>query len=100
MNQPGRVACTLSEGMFENEYAVQIDLIDGKKVSLFADADLVKINGSKETGYLIVNIVKDESPAPTILLPSEAFETGSRWVQVPRDKLEWDQNDPQQRRNR
>jgi hypothetical protein len=99
MNQLGQVACDLSEGMFENEYAVQVDLIDGKKVSLFADAELVRVNGSKESGYLRVNIVKDESPAPTILLPSETFETGSRWIQVPREKLEWDQNDPEQRRD-
>src|SRR5688572_25913736 len=99
MNHVGRVACSLSEGMFTNEYAVQIDLVDGRKVSLFADADLVRINGSKASGYLTVNIVKDESPAPTILLPSETFETGSRWVQVPRDKVEWDENDPEQRRD-
>lgn len=96
MNQLlGRVACELSEGMFDNEYAVQIELFNGKCVSLFADADLVTINGTRNSGYLSVNIIKAESPAATILLPSEALETGSRWAQVSREKLEMSLNDPQ-----
>jgi hypothetical protein len=92
----GLVSCVLSQGMFDNEYAVEIDLFDGKKVSLFADSGLVTANGSEFSGYLMVNVIDVNRDVSTILLPSETFETGSRYVQVSRERVEFKENDPQQ----
>jgi hypothetical protein len=89
MNQnTGRVVCTITRGMFDNEFAVAIELIDGSQASLFADKQLVTINGSPNSGHLKVNVIDPSEPASTILLPSEAMETGTRWAQVPRGNLE------------
>ena len=95
----GQVACMLGEGMFDNEYAVEIDLVDGQKVSLFADRALVVPRESSNNGYLKVSVVKEDGQVWTILLPSEAFETGSRWVQVKKERVEFNTHDPKQRRD-
>jgi len=68
--------------MFANEYAVSITLISGEVVTLFADQKLISKNGSQIDAYLNVNVVKSASGEPVVLLPTEALETGSRWIQV------------------
>ena len=73
--------------MFDNEYAVEITLPSQEKVSLFADKTLVQFIGSE--AFLTVNLIEDdqnEEETP-ILLPSESFEKGSRWLRIPRSQL-------------
>jgi len=76
--------------MFQNEFAVEITISGGKTASFFVDRDLVIINGSIETGYIRASIVGAEDAADcTVLLPKEAIEEGTRWVQVPRTQIEF-----------
>lgn len=86
---PGQVKCSYDDGMFANEYAVEIQLLNGEKISIFADRGLVRTNGEQRTGYLTVEVVGESGDASTVLLPSEALETGSRWAQVPKSQLEY-----------
>ena len=71
-----------SDGAFTSEYAISIKCFDGQEVSLFADKAQVKTEGNQS--YLSVTKV-DSDPMnhkQTVLLPTEAFETGSRWVDL------------------
>jgi len=69
-----------SEGMFSTECAVIIELINGDKISLFADKELlIEKNGQ---WLLKVTEVKKNSNSQIILLPVEAFETSTRWAEV------------------
>jgi len=68
--------------MFESEYAVEIQ--DGPaKISLFADKSLVQERGN--SFFLEVDLVPPAGGKAerTVLLPTESFETGSRWLTVP-----------------
>ena len=89
MNAPARLHCFLSNGMFQNEYAVEITVIGGKTASFFMDKELVFRNGSSHTGFIKTCIVKENTQDFTVLLPKEALEQGTRWVQVPRDQIEF-----------
>ena len=83
MNTSRRVwiPCTIAEGMFSSEAAVEIQF-DDKSVSLFADRSLIKkIKGKPHIQVILVG----ENGKPhqkTVLLPSEAFQTGSRWLSI------------------
>ena len=81
------VKCETDEGMFSNEKAVTLQA-DGGKVSLFADKDLIKER--KGASYLLVTLLsaKGTERLTRILLPSEAFEKGTRWLDVPSDLVE------------
>jgi hypothetical protein len=83
-----RIPCSLSQGMFDNEYAVELTLSDGRIVSFFADKGLVQTNGTKLSGFIRVSVVGEAAGQSKILLPSEAFESGSRWIEVPRGQLQ------------
>jgi hypothetical protein len=76
------IPCTAEKGMFSSEVAVDIT-IEGKTVSFFADKSLIK-ESNGET-YIMVTLIGEngEPDHKTILLPSECFETGSRWLSVP-----------------
>lgn len=78
------VTVTTSIGMFSNEYAVSLKLADGNSVSFFADKELVKeeISGKSRLKVTLVNS-NQEHTKELILLPTETFETASRWVEVP-----------------
>ena len=76
------IPCKVQPGMFESEYAVEIQ--DGPaKISLFADKSLVQERGN--SFFLEVYLVptNGEATERTVLLPTESFETGSRWLTVP-----------------
>ncbi|HWQ33100.1 MAG TPA: hypothetical protein VNQ79_09610 [Blastocatellia bacterium] len=75
------VKCETSEGMFSNEVAVTLESNDGR-ISLFADKDLIREKGG--SSYLIVNLISPPGKAglATVLLPSESFEKGTRWVDI------------------
>ena len=72
--------------MFSSEVAVDIT-IGEKTVSLFADKSLIKeIHGEH---YILATLIGDNGRPnhKTILLPSECFETGSRWLNIPEHLL-------------
>lgn len=72
--------------MFSSEYAVEITLGE-KRVSLFADNSLIKdFDGRK---HLLVTLIGENGKPEhkTILLPSECFETGSRFLSIPQREL-------------
>lgn len=72
-----------SDGMFSNERAVSLKTADGTIVSFFVDASQIRSerNGS---GELKVTVVKSENAGDRkrILLPTETFETATRWIEV------------------
>lgn len=77
------ITVTTSSGMFSSEYAVSLRLADGRDVSFFADRDLVKKTDGKS--LLKVTLVNSDPGhhKELVLLPTEALETSSRWVEVP-----------------
>jgi hypothetical protein len=80
------VPCTVTKGMFSNESAVQIS-VEGISVSLFVDKALIEWRDG--AAYLRVTFAGENGKPEnrTVLLPSESFETGSRWLSVPKDML-------------
>jgi hypothetical protein len=73
----------INDGMFTNEYAVKIELIDGATVSIFADKSMIQER--KGVPHLRVTLI-DRATCPNrmrVLLPRETFETSSPWVDVP-----------------
>jgi hypothetical protein len=84
-----RIPCSISKGMFGNEYAVEIELADGGKVSFFADKDIINnIDSTHTRGYIKVMSVGDQNGVKKVLLPCEAFESGSRWADVDENALQ------------
>jgi len=72
----------ISKGMFSDEYAVTLKNAAGLEVSLFADKHLIKQEGNE--AFLKVLLVRNEGAIKKVLLPTETFETGSCWLDVPR----------------
>jgi hypothetical protein len=87
-NQFGLIPCNLSAGMFGNEYAVELVSEEGKTISFFADKGLVRTNGSQHSGYIRVSVISSNAGVSKILLPSEAIESGTRWLEVPASQLQ------------
>ena len=80
------VDCQFSPGMFDTEYAILLSTTAGN-VSLFADKDLVVVNGSKDHGYLKATALTEiAAPVVDVLLPNET-ELGTRVVGVPRERV-------------
>lgn len=69
----------IGEGMFSNENSVSIKLKNGGTVSLFASSSLIR---NVEGQYLLAVNLFDVAGTPKVLLPSETFETSSRWIEV------------------
>jgi hypothetical protein len=80
------VPCTVTEGMFSSEVAVEIS-VEGTSVSLFVDKSLIVTRHGAT--YLRATFAGENGKPEnrTILLPSESFETGSRWLSVPEELL-------------
>jgi hypothetical protein len=79
--------CIAGEGAFSTERAVEV-LDDGKPVSLFADAALVKEIDGK--AHVRVSLAGDSTTRPghkNVLLPGECFENGSPRLTVSSDLL-------------
>lgn len=74
-------------GAFSTERAVSIQLADGSEVSLYADEELIDKRKGQE--FLRVTVVKTDAKerTKTVLLPSETFETMTRWAKVRQDKV-------------
>jgi hypothetical protein len=72
--------------MFSTEAAVELTF-EGETVSLFVDRDFIVERESQ--AYLRVKLV-GENGRPgndTVLLPTEAFESGSPWLKVPKREI-------------
>ena len=80
------IPCKISEGMFSNEYAVEISLSSGGVLSLYVDKSLVRGHG--DNGQLRVSVVDigQNGGEITVLLPAESLQ-GSRWVRLPERDL-------------
>jgi hypothetical protein len=80
------ISCRISDGMFSNEYGVEILLPSGEGVSLYVDKSLVR--GSGDKAELLVTVVDNGHPGEerTVVLPNESLQ-GSRWVRVPERDL-------------
>jgi hypothetical protein len=76
------VPVDISEGMFSNEYAVSLKNYKGLSLSFYVDKELIK--REKDKSFLkVISIYLDKKEGrQTILLPSETFETSSRWVDI------------------
>lgn len=71
----------VSKGMFSTEKAVFLKLFNGKQISIFADDSILQ----EQEGVWYLKVTKIQSEPDNkllILLPSEAFETSSRWAEV------------------
>lgn len=79
------IACTFSSGMFEGEFAVEID-INGTLLSLFASRDDLKITDEREGKGKLRVTVWDKTKG-LIALPSETLEQGRRYLQYPINQL-------------
>lgn len=75
-----------SPGMFSSEYAISLRLADGREVTFFADKQLVR--SEEDRDFLKVTLVNSYPGLhkKLVLLPSEAFETASRWAEVTTNK--------------
>ena len=75
----GWVACEIKNGLFDNEVAVSVKDRAGKTVSLFVDRALIDdhSNPNRLMVYFTVH-----AQTPRALLPTESFETGSRWLEM------------------
>lgn len=76
------IPVTTSSGMFSSEYAIELKLANGQVVSFFIDKTQIKENA----GCTLLRVVLvDDYPNQNkqrVLLPTETFETASRWVEV------------------
>ena len=80
------IPCKISEGMFSNEYAVEIPLPSGEVLSLYVDKSLVR--GSGDNGELLVSVVDSglHKGERAVLLPGESLQ-GPRWIRLPERDL-------------
>ena len=83
------IPCEVSPGQFANEQAVTIHLSNGKTITLFADKNLIEIRDTKK--FLKVTKIESEGRKvrneEIVLLPTEAFESGSRWLRFSNNQL-------------
>lgn len=82
-----RVKVQTTRGAFSSELAVSLQLADGSKVSLYADKELIDRRNGEEFLKVIVVDTDAKKKTKTVLLPSETFETMTRWAKVAQDKV-------------
>jgi small ligand-binding sensory domain FIST len=77
------ITVSTSSGMFSSECAVSLKLADGREVSFFADKNLIRETDGKSLLKVTLVNTNPESNNQLVLLPTETFETSTRWVEVP-----------------
>lgn len=78
--------CQIANGMFSNEYSVEIE--DGEsQYSLFVEKDKVK-NGNGNNGLIKVFLLQTEGGFGTVSLPSETLGNGFNTIRVPLTMLQ------------
>ena len=90
MNMIKWLECEVSKGMFTSEYAVAANQYDGRRFSLFASGEDVRVqnqpNGSPIPGSLRVTPIKTKENLVLVALPQPSLEAGSR-VTVKTDQI-------------
>jgi hypothetical protein len=83
MNNECWIPVTTSDGMFSEERAISLRLADGSEVSFFADTTQLRSNvvGDFELRVMLVD-ADDRTRRKRVLLPTETFETATRWVDI------------------
>jgi len=83
------IPCDVSPGQFTSESAVAIHLANGETITLFADKNLIQDKNSKK--FLKVTKIDSgngkKKRGEIVLLPTEAFENGSRWLRIQDNQL-------------
>lgn len=79
------IPCETSEGMFPNEVAVTVHSASGKARTFFADRELIEERD--ERCYLRVTVVRETEGEIVVLLPTESYENGSRWLKPNESEL-------------
>ena len=74
------IKVTVQDGMFSNEKAVSVTLLDGSQITLFASDRILK--NEANAWQLRVTEIERNGQYVKVLLPSEAFETSSRWATI------------------
>ena len=87
MKAQQRVKVRTSKGAFSSERAVSLQLADGSKVSLYADKELIDERQGGEFLRVVVVETNSKDKTKTVLLPSETFETMTRWAKVAQDEV-------------
>ena len=83
-NQTHVECAILGKGMFPNEVAVKVEVVNSEPVTALVDRSLLQSSGSKH--FLIASMIKSEENISVCLLPIEV-ESGSRWVRVKNSAL-------------
>jgi hypothetical protein len=78
--------CSLTEGMFPGEYAVELDTSEAGRISLFAPAEKVRFD-DRLVRVDVLESSASNGNAIYVYLPSSPFEISSRTVKVPRTAL-------------
>lgn len=85
--------CTISNGQFSGEYAIQGEMFNSNSFSLFAPKDCVRLNNEapKEDehveGSICVRVLNKEEDLVLVKLPQSTFENG-QIITVKADKVE------------
>ncbi len=72
----------ISDGMFSSEYAISLKLATGQDVSFFVDKVLIRKSGDNSLLKVLLINTDLNLKKNLVLLPTETFETASRWVEV------------------
>lgn len=83
MNNECWIPVSTSDGMFSEERAVSLRLADGSEVTFFADTTQLRrdVGGHGELRVVLVDS-DDRTRRRRVLLPTETFETATRWVEI------------------
>jgi hypothetical protein len=81
-NQEFWIPVNISDGMFSSEYAISLKLASGEDVSFFVDKVLIKKSGDNSLLKVVLINTDVNQKKNLVLLPTETFETASRWVEV------------------
>jgi len=76
--------CSIEQGMFPGEYAVEMETVDVGNISLFAPEDKVRV----EQNLMSVQRLHDGNGKGVLVrLPAQPFEISSQNVRVPSKNL-------------
>jgi hypothetical protein len=83
MNNECWIPVFTSDGMFSEERAVSLRLADGSEVSFFVDTNQLRsdVDGRDELRVVLVD-TNTQQHRKRVLLPTETFETATRWVEI------------------
>jgi hypothetical protein len=78
------VKCSIEQGMFPSEYAVEVETVDVGNISLFAPADKVRV---EQKLMSVQRLHNGNGKGVLVRLPAQPFEISSQNVRVPLKNL-------------